>query len=84
MVTDRHIQVSSYMANEKPEIEHAYDVWHVAKGNCSLSSVDISCLLLTTCIFYTIRNCKLVVLQYFTFYFEGEKKIDENCKEEEV
>ncbi|XP_046864217.1 uncharacterized protein LOC124458206 isoform X2 [Xenia sp. Carnegie-2017] len=32
LVTDRHIQVTSYMAKEKPEIEHVYDVWHVAKG----------------------------------------------------
>jgi hypothetical protein len=32
LVTDRHTQVSAYMANEKPEIEHSYDVWHVAKG----------------------------------------------------
>lgn len=32
LVTDRYIQVSAYMANEKPSIEHAYDVWHVSKG----------------------------------------------------
>ena len=32
LVTDRHIQFSAYMANEKPEVEHSYDVWHVAKG----------------------------------------------------
>ena len=32
LVTDRHIQVSAYMANHKPEVEHSYDVWHVAKG----------------------------------------------------
>ena len=32
LVTDRHVQVTSYMANEKPEIEHSYDVWHFAKG----------------------------------------------------
>ena len=32
VVTDRHVQVSAYMANEKPEMEHCYDVWHVAKG----------------------------------------------------
>ncbi|XP_028415472.1 uncharacterized protein LOC114538491 [Dendronephthya gigantea] len=32
LVTDRHLQTASYMANEKPEIEHSYDVWHVAKG----------------------------------------------------
>jgi hypothetical protein len=32
LVTDHHTQLSAYMANEKPDIEHAYDVWHVAKG----------------------------------------------------
>ena len=32
LVTDRHVQVSTYMANEQPEVEHCYDVWHVAKG----------------------------------------------------
>ena len=32
LVTDRHTQVSTYMAHQKPEIEHSYDVWHVAKG----------------------------------------------------
>ena len=32
LVTDRHVQVAVYMANEKPQIAHSYDVWHVAKG----------------------------------------------------
>ena len=32
LVTDRHIQVSVYMANEKLNVEHSYDVWHVSKG----------------------------------------------------
>ncbi len=32
MVTDRHNQVTAYLAEEKPHIEHAYDVWHIAKG----------------------------------------------------
>ena len=32
LVTDRHCQVSSFMASEKKHIEHAYDIWHVAKG----------------------------------------------------
>ena len=36
LVTDRHPQVSSFLANEKPNIEHAYDVWHLAKGNCNI------------------------------------------------
>lgn len=33
LVTDRHIQVAAYVAKEKPNIEHTYDVWHIAKGN---------------------------------------------------
>ena len=32
LVTNRHVQVSTYMASEKSSIEHNYDVWHVAKG----------------------------------------------------
>ena len=32
LVTDRHIQVSAYMVNEKPNVEHLYGVWHVSKG----------------------------------------------------
>ena len=32
LVTDRHVQVSAYMARQKPEVEHSFDVWHVAKG----------------------------------------------------
>ena len=30
LVTDRHVE------NENPEVEHAYDVWHVAKGTMSV------------------------------------------------
>ncbi len=29
LVTDGHSQVSSFMENEKKDIEHAFDVWHV-------------------------------------------------------
>lgn len=36
IVTDRHTQVSAFMAQEKPTIQHAYDAWHLAKGNVSL------------------------------------------------
>ena len=42
LVTDRHTQVSAYMAHQKPEIEHSDDVWHVAKGiTIQLCSVRI-------------------------------------------
>ena len=34
LVTDRHTQVSAYMAQERSNIKHTYDVWHLAKGSC--------------------------------------------------
>ena len=37
LMTERHVQVSAYMANEKPAIDHKYDVWHVAKGSYKLN-----------------------------------------------
>ena len=37
VVTDRHTQVTSYMAEENPDIDHAHDVWHLAKGNYSIN-----------------------------------------------
>ena len=41
LVTDRHTQLSAYMANEKPDIEHAYNVWHVAKGTQQLQGYKV-------------------------------------------
>ena len=32
LITDRHNQISKYMAEVKPDIDHHYDVWHVSKG----------------------------------------------------
>jgi len=31
LATDRHVQITSYMYKEQPQIEHQYDVWHMAK-----------------------------------------------------
>ena len=33
LVTDRHSQISKWMRENMPDINHRYDVWHVAKGN---------------------------------------------------
>ena len=33
LVTDRHVQVKKYMRTEQPDINHWFDVWHVAKGD---------------------------------------------------
>ncbi|XP_071498945.1 uncharacterized protein [Diadema antillarum] len=32
LVTDRHTQVAKWMRETYPEIQHKYDVWHIAKG----------------------------------------------------
>ena len=32
LTTDRHIQVRCFMKNEKPEINHQFDIWHVGKN----------------------------------------------------
>lgn len=31
LVTDRHTQITKYMRDEYPEVDHRYDVSHVAK-----------------------------------------------------
>ena len=41
LVTDRHTQVSAYMAQEKPNIKHTYHVWHLAKGKKRSNSTEI-------------------------------------------
>ena len=33
LITDRHSSVKKFMRYEKPDIQHWFDVWHVAKGN---------------------------------------------------
>ena len=32
LATDRHSQVTKYMKEEHPQIDHQYDVWHLAKS----------------------------------------------------
>ena len=32
LITDRHKQIARYMREQKPPIDHRYDVWHVSKG----------------------------------------------------
>lgn len=32
LVTDRHVMIKSYMKKDRPEINHYFDVWHIAKG----------------------------------------------------
>lgn len=37
LVSDRHKQISAWIRSEWPNIEHRYDVWHVAK--CKLIAI---------------------------------------------
>uniref|UniRef100_A0A667ZJW4 Uncharacterized protein n=1 Tax=Myripristis murdjan TaxID=586833 RepID=A0A667ZJW4_9TELE len=32
IISDRHLQIQKFLREQKPEIKHFYDVWHVAKG----------------------------------------------------
>ena len=32
LVTDRHAQINKWLCENKPNISHYFDVWHVAKG----------------------------------------------------
>ena len=32
LVTDRHSSVKKYMREDRADINHLFDVWHVAKG----------------------------------------------------
>jgi solute carrier family 8 (sodium/calcium exchanger) len=34
LVTDRHKQIAAWMRSDWPDINHRYDVWHLAK--CTL------------------------------------------------
>lgn len=40
LITDRHTQVSAYMASENPDVQHTYDVWHVAKGEQKVTELN--------------------------------------------
>ena len=32
LVTDRHQQIAKYLRENHPEIDHYFDVWHIAKS----------------------------------------------------
>ncbi|KAJ4940324.1 hypothetical protein JOQ06_026632, partial [Pogonophryne albipinna] len=32
IITDRHRQIAKWIRTELPEVQHLYDIWHVAKG----------------------------------------------------
>jgi hypothetical protein len=36
LVTDRHVMIKSYMKNDKADVNHYFDVWHIAKGTENL------------------------------------------------
>lgn len=34
LITDRHAQVAKWVRETYPNVDHRYDVWHIAKGEC--------------------------------------------------
>jgi len=45
LITDRHPQIQKYVRESKPSIAHYYDVWHVAKGMCTVLLCSLSFVL---------------------------------------
>ena len=41
LVTDRHVMIKKYMRENQPDIQHYFDVWHIAKGKFSYALCDI-------------------------------------------
>ena len=39
LITDRHLEISSYVNKYMPDTEHLYDVWHVAKSKREILNV---------------------------------------------
>ena len=38
-VSDRHLSIAAYMRDKHPEIQHRFDLWHIAKSKfCLLKS----------------------------------------------
>ena len=77
LVTDRHSQVSAYMAQEKPTIRHAYDVWHLAKGintllYCSYYQcvlIIISVLIIVLIIFHAKSSVRVLTKLVLHIHF---------------
>lgn len=46
LITDRHAQVAKWLRENHPQINHRYDVWHIAKGEkCATMNLQaISCI----------------------------------------
>lgn len=65
LVTDRHSQVKKYMRENHPEINHMFDVWHVAKGWFRFISSPPPPLI--KCPFYK----GLQVLNIFVYMYSG-------------
>ena len=32
LITGRHSQISKFIGNQYPTIEHRYDIWHISRG----------------------------------------------------
>ena len=39
VITDRHKQINKYLKEDYPDIEHRYDVWHIAKGTYTCDQI---------------------------------------------
>lgn len=47
IVTDRHMQIAKFLRETYQQIDHRYDVWHIAKGNHYIYT-EIDIVVMTT------------------------------------
>ena len=40
LITDRHLSIGKMMREEYSDIDHLFDIWHVAKGNITFFVQD--------------------------------------------
>ena len=46
LIMDRHRQINKWLRETHPNITHYYDVWHVAKGTCTVHTTMIKGIML--------------------------------------
>lgn len=62
LITDRHPHITKYLKDKHPDIDHKYDIWHIAKGELLIM---LKILIINEIVL--IMTCNLVVSTYKPF-----------------
>lgn len=70
LITDRHVMIKTYMEEKQKDINHLFDVWHIAKGNHDLYNLFRTVFLQ----FFNFHHHFMEKKNLFFFSFSREKK----------